>query len=208
MPRIAAGLGHLEWADVREMLSEVLDPLPLPVFVYEEFIGQVVAAEDTAAESTALSAGETEPVLFGRGGDPRYAGLSNFADAPIVIDGTSYPTVEHYYQASKADTAWEHDQVRSAPSPGKAKRMGRRLALRRDWEAVKIDVMRRGLLAKFTQHHALGALLLSTGERPIHEMSVHDAEWGWMGGNGEDLLGRLLIELRAAIRGGSGDLKP
>jgi hypothetical protein len=77
---------------------------------------------------------------------------------------------------------------------------GRVVQLRPDWEKVKIDVMRQGLMAKFTQHAGLRQLLLDTGDRVIHEASPNDAIWGWMGGSGQDLLGKLLVETRATIR--------
>jgi ribA/ribD-fused uncharacterized protein len=77
--------------------------------------------------------------------------------------------------------------------------VGREIQLRPDWDAVKLDVMRTGLLAKFRQHDQLRRLLLSTGNRPLHEDSANDATWGWKNGAGQDLLGLLLCEVRKTL---------
>jgi len=148
-----------------------------------------------------MGTGIGEPVIFGRGGNPEFKPLSNFHRAAIVVDSKEYATVEHYFQACKAMTEWEHEKVRSALTPKQAKKFGRALPnIRPDWERAKVDVMLRGLLAKFRQHHRLRLLLFSTGERPIHEASPYDAEWGWMDGHGRDLLGKLLMKVRTALR--------
>jgi len=60
----------------------------------------------------------------------QYAFLSNFYRAPVMLDGVGYPTVEHAYQAAKTGDPKEREWVRSAPSPGEAKRRGRRVRKR------------------------------------------------------------------------------
>src|SRR4051812_31932452 len=80
--------------------------------------------------------------------------FSNFYRAEITLDGKRWPTSEHYFQAQKfAGTEYE-GAVRRAKSPGEAASLGRRrdLPLRKDWEGVKDGVMRKALVAKFTQH--------------------------------------------------------
>jgi hypothetical protein len=78
----------------------------------------------------------------------------------------------------------------------------RKQKLRREWEAVKVGVMRRAVLAKFTQHEVLRALLLSTGDAKIVERTETDAYWGDGGdGRGKNMLGRLLMEIREQLRG-------
>ena len=195
MPRIAAGLGGCGWGEVRGIIEETFAVHPLPVYVYEEYV------EGEEAEEPLAHLDEVEePVLFHGTRHPRWCGLSNFARAPFEVNGVQYPTVEHFYQAAKAVTAWEHDMVRTAASPRDAKKQGRRVQLRPDWEEVKIEVMRMALLAKFQQNAELRELLLSSGDCPIHEDSPSDAVWGWMNGGGRDLLGRLLMEVRAVLR--------
>ena len=83
--------------------------------------------------------------------------------------------------------------------------MGRHATLRPDWEEVKVDVMREGLRKKFAIPE-LRAMLLATGdEELIAGNTWHDRTWGRCvcdkcGGQGQNLLGQLLMELRTEIR--------
>src|SRR6266581_6929432 len=110
-------------------------------------------------ESKAMS---KRPILF-YSTQGAYGEFSNFAAFPIEIDGQTWPTSEHYFQAQKfAGTEYE-EAIRQAKSPMIAARRGRSRSrpLRPDWEKVKDDTMREALWAKFTQHPKLKSLLLS-----------------------------------------------
>ncbi len=90
-----------------------------------------------------------------------------------------------------------------AKSPMIAARMGRSRAhpLRADWETAKEQIMREALQAKFTQHPALRALLLGTGDSEIIEHTKNDKYWGDGGdGTGKNRLGNLLMELRSQLK--------
>ena len=202
MPRIGAGLGGLEWHEVKALINDVLSDLPLDVVVYEEYVKGVEADEGWDDDRTSESGDDEDqvPVLFWGQRPKQWALLSNFAETPFVVDGLEYPTVEHYFQACKAVHPGDHEAIRLASSPKAAKRLGRGVALRPDWEQVKVAVMREGLVAKFNSHELARETLLSTGNRPIHEDSAHDDEWGWMGGVGQDRLGKLLVEVRETLR--------
>ena len=73
--------------------------------------------------------------------DGQYAYLSNFYLSPVTLDGEQYPTVEHAFQAAKTIRPELRVPIQLEPDPGKAKRMGRRLSLRPDWENVKLRVV-------------------------------------------------------------------
>jgi ribA/ribD-fused uncharacterized protein len=84
-----------------------------------------------------------------------------------------------------------------------AARLGRsrERPLRPDWEEVKDDIMREALRAKFTQHEQLRSWLLGTGDAELVEHTRNDAYWGDGGdGTGKNMLGKLLMELRAKLR--------
>jgi ribA/ribD-fused uncharacterized protein len=73
--------------------------------------------------------------------------------------------------------------------------------MRRDWESVKVEIMRDALMAKFTQHDELRVLLLSTGDAKIVEHTENDAFWGDGGdGSGKNTLGQLLMQVRESLR--------
>ncbi|HMP82120.1 MAG TPA: NADAR family protein [Verrucomicrobiota bacterium] len=140
-------------------------------------------------------------ILFYRVSEP-YGEFSNFASFPMKLNGRTWPTAEHYFQAQKfAGTEHEH-AVRKAKSPMIAAHLGRsrKLPLRRDWESVKDNVMRQALRAKFTQHDELRTLLLNTGDAKLIEHTANDSYWGDGGdGTGKNRLGILLMELRTEL---------
>ncbi len=129
--------------------------------------------------------------------------FSNFAAYPIRLDEKTWPTSEHYFQAQKFLEAEHQGEICSAKSPMIAARMGRsrKRPLRKDWESVKVSLMRKAVLAKFTQHEDLRDLLLSTGDAEIVEHTANDSYWGNGGdGRGKNMLGRILMEVRDQLR--------
>lgn len=129
--------------------------------------------------------------------------FSNFAPYPIRLDGATWPTSEHYFQAQKFVDPAVLAKVRKARSPLEAARLGRsrKEKLRRDWESVKVGVMRKAVTAKFQQHPELATLLLSTGSAKIVERTELDDFWGDGGdGRGANMLGRILMQVRDELR--------
>ena len=141
-------------------------------------------------------------IVFYRVNEP-YGEFSNFSPHPFELKGKSWPTSEHYFQAQKFAGTEHEEAVRLAKSPMVAARMGRsrERPLRADWEAVKDDIMREALRAKFVQHPALRSLLLKTGDTELVEHTRNDRYWADGGdGTGKNRLGQLLMELRAELR--------
>jgi ribA/ribD-fused uncharacterized protein len=133
----------------------------------------------------------------------RYGEFSNFAPFPIVIDGKTWPTTEHYFQGQKFPGTEREEAIRLTASPMIAARMGRsrRFPLRADWEEAKDQIMYRALLAKFTQHETLKNLLLATGDADVIEHSRNDSYWADAGdGTGKNQLGKLLMQVREELR--------
>jgi len=71
----------------------------------------------------------------------RHDFLSNFYPCLIYYEAISYPSVEHAYQAAKTDNLDIRRTIARALSPAKAKKLGRCVELRADWELVKIPIM-------------------------------------------------------------------
>ena len=132
-----------------------------------------------------------------------YGCFSNFWAAPIRLRGKTWPTSEHYFQAQKFAGTPREEEIHAAASAMLAARMGRsrRHPLRRDWERVKDGVMREAVLAKFTQHVDLRAVLLGTGDAVLVEHTENDAYWGDVGdGSGRNRLGQILMSVRDELR--------
>lgn len=132
-----------------------------------------------------------------------YGDFSNFAAYPIQLDGKTWPTSEHYFQAQKFDDAEHREAIRNTVSPMIAARMGRsrKKKLREDWESVKVSIMTEAVRAKFSQHEELRDLLLATGDAKIVEHTANDNYWGDGGdGSGKNMLGRILMQVRGELR--------
>jgi len=120
--------------------------------------------------------------------------LSNFYPAEITLNGRTWPTSEHFYQAMKTLVEAEQEKIRQAGHPAAAKKLGKGVKVRPDWDAVKENIMLEGLRAKFTQHPDLAEKLLSTGTEELVENSPTDSYWGYR-------LGHLLMKVRSELRG-------
>ena len=111
-----------------------------------------------------------------------------------------WKSVEHYYQAAKARDVAGAEWVRSAGTPGEAKRRGRKIPLRDDWETVKIPVMRNALALKFAPDTQEAAYLRSTEDFVLVEGNDWgDIFWGVAGGFGQNWLGYLLMAQRGYL---------
>lgn len=121
--------------------------------------------------------------------------LSNFAE-----EGAIKPTLEHQFQAHKASTVEDAIYVMSSDSPGLAKRRGREILLRPDWDEIKIDIMRDLVWKKFYYSPELTIKLLDTGEAELIEGNHwNDFFWGVCKGKGLNWLGKILMETRGKL---------
>jgi ribA/ribD-fused uncharacterized protein len=89
-------------------------------------------------------------------------------------------------------------------SPVIAARMGRsrKQPIREDWAEVKDDIMRKGVLCKFSSNPDIRRVLLSTGDAVLIENAPRDYYWGCgRDGTGLNMLGRKLMEVREQLGG-------
>ena len=132
-----------------------------------------------------------------------YGCFSNFSAHGFDLDGSWWPTSEHYFQAQKFADARHADLIRRAATPLRAAQLGRDRSrpLRRDWDRLKDDVMRRAVAAKFAAHADICMILLSTGDEEIVEDTDTDHYWGrGRSGAGKNMLGRILMRTRTRLR--------
>ncbi len=129
----------------------------------------------------------------------RYRFLSNFYPCEMDVAGVRYPTLEHAFQAEKTTNMTEREVIRNAKTPGQAKALGRRVTLRGNWNEIRVDVMRELLGIKFSDK-VLRAELLATKDAELVEGNTWgDVFWGVCKGRGENMLGKLLMEIRTQI---------
>lgn len=125
----------------------------------------------------------------------KYRFLSNFYEVPANYKGIVYNNNEAAFQAQKCPG---RENEFTSLSPDAAKRLGRKVPLRKDWEQIKECVMYEICSAKFTQNPALMWQLLQT-EGDLEEGNYwHDTVWGidLRTGFGENKLGKILMYIR------------
>jgi hypothetical protein len=131
--------------------------------------------------------------------------LSNFwhFESPLIYQGLHYLTNEHFYVAMKTKDLNTRYAVSNHPIKG-LKRFGNTFPLRDDWDDIKINVMLFGLRFKFSKANpTLRYNLLQTADMYIQEGNRWgDMFWGvcMKTGEGENNLGRLLMQVREEIR--------
>lgn len=131
-----------------------------------------------------------------------YGCFSNFSKHGFELYGKWWQTSEHYFQAQKFAGSEYEEEVRSAKTPMDAAIMvrDRTKPLRKDWEEVKDDIMRKAVLQKFKSHKDIFKILLSTGEKEIIEKTSNDYYWGCSkDGTGKNMLGKILMEVRELL---------
>lgn len=135
--------------------------------------------------------------ILGFNGEYRW--LSNFYPVKISYEGDLYPSVEHAYVAAKTTNP---NQRRLIPNmtAGYAKKYGRQIQIRDDWDVVKSDIMFGLLAEKFSQKKFI-ELLLSTNNMYLEETNTWgDTYWGVCNGVGENRLGKMLMEIRCTLQ--------
>ena len=161
---------------------------------------------------------EPEPVLFSVADESKgpFRVFSPEFVVATLVDGVSYPTVEHYMAVQKARKFADEKAVQKimkAKSAKSAKGVSIEGVKEDEWDTVKDDFMRTILRAKFTQHPELRTQLLETGTVALGYANARDKYWSigtsedtdkaknpkkWPGKN---RIGVLLGELRETLRG-------
>ena len=141
--------------------------------------------------------------------------LSQWYDAPFVINGVRYATAEHWMMVAKArlfDPIWQA-QILAHPDPAIAKAFGRKIDHfdEKVWQQQRFALVVEGNLAKFSQHPPLQDFLLATAGHVLVEAAPNDRIWGiglavddsrarqpeaWLGLN---LLGFALMAVREQL---------
>lgn len=126
--------------------------------------------------------------------------LSNFYPCEVEFEGKIYKSSEHAYMAAKTTDENIRSYIAAQPNPGAAKKIGRSIQLRENWDNIRIQYMRIILENKFSAYE-LREKLNSTKEYELIEVNTWgDKFWGQCPiGNGRNELGKLLMSIRDDI---------
>ncbi len=132
----------------------------------------------------------------------QYAFLSNFYFIGRLIhyESDPYSTVEHAFQAAKTLNPAARLEIRRQRTPAHAKRLGRHVSLRPDWDTLKRGIMLDLLREKFAEWPLRGTLHATLPHELIEGNTWGDTYWGVCEGVGENWLGKLLMQVREENR--------
>lgn len=128
--------------------------------------------------------------------------LGCFSPHPFHLDEQDWPTVEHYFQATKFESPSYRDRIRLADSPAQARKLGsaRLRRTRKDWKKIQTTVMTRGLYTKCKTHPEVAKALLATNQLRLVESSNYDYFWGCgRDRRGDNHYGKALMNVRAKL---------
>ena len=130
--------------------------------------------------------------------------LSNFFPISVYYEGIHYPSSEHAYVGAKTTDRHLKEEIAKVKTAGEVKKIGRFIDLRPDWEEVKVNEMRKILSVKFSPFRSdmpIRTMLEATAPYELIEGNTWgDTFWGQCPiGNGKNMLGKLLMELRDDI---------
>jgi ribA/ribD-fused uncharacterized protein len=138
----------------------------------------------------------------------KYFFLSNFYNIHLMYEDIVYCSTEAAFQAAKTLDRTKREEI-ARMSPSDAKKAGRRLDLRPDWEEVKDKVMYDVCRAKFTMNdslHLKERLLATRDEELVEGNTWHDNYWGNCTCEkckdipGRNQLGKTLMKLREDLK--------
>ena len=127
--------------------------------------------------------------------------LSNFfpCSVTVSIEGKEY-TFKDSEAAFQAFKCPERAQEFTYRTKGNAKKHGKEVPLRPDWEQIKDDVMYNCVKAKFTQNPYLMERLLQSPDILVENNTWGDTYWGAVNGRGKNMLGLILMQIREEER--------
>lgn len=129
-----------------------------------------------------------------------YAFLSNMYPATVKMrDGIIYSCAEAAFQAQKTyDISVRREFAKM--SGAEAKKFGRQVELRENWDSLRVLVMYCVVYRKFEQNRDLLGKLLQTGNTElVEENTWGDTFWGVCDGKGENHLGKILMQVRTDL---------
>ena len=150
--------------------------------------------ESCLEESKGSSSSKGEKMEF-RG---KYWFLSNFYPCKVSFGNLEFGCVEAAFQSAKCKNAQDR-QMFVGLNGAEAKKLGRKVELRTDWDKVKDDVMFALVSEKF-ENAELKAKLKAVKGEIVENNNWNDTYWGVCNGRGLNKLGKILMEVRKSAK--------
>lgn len=132
----------------------------------------------------------------------QYFFLSNFYECPVYYNKLVFCNAEAAFQAQKVIDEKEQYKFINL-NASQARKLGKTIALREDWEEVKDNIMYEIVKRKFTVNKELQQKLIDTKDEELVEGNWwHDTYWGVDSktGIGKNKLGKILMKVREEVK--------
>lgn len=124
--------------------------------------------------------------------------LSNMYPCELHINGLTFTCAEAAFQSFKVLDKEARKQFQGI-SGFEAKKLGKQVSLRTDWNNIRLDVMLAVLKVKFKQHPELATLLKMINVPIVEDNTWNDTFWGRCNGRGNNYLGKLLEQIKETL---------
>ena len=135
-----------------------------------------------------------------------YNFLSNFYNCHVHWKGLNFCNSESAFQSAKSKNLGVRMQFCEL-NASESKKLGKTIPLRKDWEDIKLSIMKEIVMSKFLENEELTNKLLQTGDKKLIEGNYwHDNYWGDCNCDkcknikGENHLGKILMEVRKELK--------
>lgn len=132
--------------------------------------------------------------------------LAAYSPHGFKLDGKDWPTVEHYYQATKFSGSY-FERICAEETPEAATKVGNGVVAgfiggrNKDWKQKRQVMMTRAVYTKCRSHAEVAEALLATGDEEIIDTSAYDYFWGiGRDGRGENTYGQVLMNVRSKLK--------
>jgi ribA/ribD-fused uncharacterized protein len=129
--------------------------------------------------------------------------LGSASAHPFTLDGKTWPTVEHYYQAMLFDSERLQSQILIQPTAKAVIEFTkwRFLKKKRDWKKLRQVLMTRAVYTKCKSYPEVAHALLETEDKGLVENSAYDYYWGCgRDRRADNTYGKILMNVRAKLR--------
>lgn len=128
--------------------------------------------------------------------------LGTYSNHGFELEELYWPSVEHYYQASKYQDPLK-EKIRTCEHPIQARKIGRSIFKRKrtEWKNIRATVMTRAVYTKCRAHSEVAEALLATESKPLANNAFGEYYWGvGRDGRGMNCYGKVLQNVRERLR--------
>jgi predicted NAD-dependent protein-ADP-ribosyltransferase YbiA (DUF1768 family) len=122
-----------------------------------------------------------------------YKCLDNSYVSPIIVEGISYPSVEHAFKAAQTSDRNLKFKISKASNLLDVQKLLKDASIRPNWDDVKYATLHQLVKLKFESHKDLANILIGTGSKQLGGRAAHMKR--------QFRVGQILMKVRGEIAG-------